>query len=151
MTIGGVEWAAGLFEGEGTACLDKNGYPVLAIHMTDEDVLLHFLEVVGLGRINGPYTYTNPKYKPYWTWHASCDDAKDVALMFVPYLGMRRLEQVSKLFAWTRTQKRVAECGTISGYNRHKHHTEPICETCRLAMNEYNRFSYHARKVKQYG
>ena len=42
--------------------------------------------------------------------------------------------------------KEIAECGTLSGWHRHKDQKEEICEKCRLEKNRYNRESYHRRQ-----
>jgi hypothetical protein len=38
----------------------------------------------------------------------------------------------------------IAECGTSSGYNRHRDKGEPPCDTCRAARNAYKSRRYHA-------
>lgn len=81
-------WAAGLFEGEG--CIDSpNGRPRLQLNTTDEDVARRFQAIVG-GKVWGPYT--TGTHKPYWHWGVNrLDQVLDIAEMFFPYLGDRRL------------------------------------------------------------
>jgi hypothetical protein len=50
-----IAWAAGLFEGEGSIT-HVYGRTQLRIHMTDFEVLERFLEIIGAGRIYGPYS-----------------------------------------------------------------------------------------------
>lgn len=92
-----LAWAAGLFEGEG--CISVGGsrsrrggrnrtYMLLSLKMTDEDVVRHFAEVVGHGRVNGPYSTKN---KQAWTWYWMGDTAAVWAAKYlVPLLGQRR-------------------------------------------------------------
>lgn len=102
-------WAAGLFEGEGTVLLYK-GWAKAALHMTDEDVVRSFHEVVGMGRVNGPFQGKGGR-KPSWRWNA--DSYTKVARlfeMFRPYLGERRtlkFEEVLQMAAQPRRQDRV--------------------------------------------
>ena len=42
-----------------------------------------------------------------------------------------------------------AECGTYSGYRRHRRRHEPVCGACAHAMSDYNRRRYAARKAEQ--
>ena len=45
-----IEWAAGLFEGEGTIVSNKDNTWYLQMSMVDEDVVKTFLDVVGVGK-----------------------------------------------------------------------------------------------------
>lgn len=102
----GVEWAAGLFEGEG--CFyphhRENGrvraFAVLS--MTDEDSVRSFHEIVGVGSIFGPYTdYRTVKdgapRKPQWRWYATGSKAEAVARLLWPYLGIRRRGRIREM------------------------------------------------------
>ncbi len=67
-----LAWAAGLFEGEGYIGMSRVS-PAMSLASTDEDVVQKFNQVVGLGRVCGPYTYTytyRKKSKPIWVWRA---------------------------------------------------------------------------------
>lgn len=90
------EWAAGLFEGEGSIGhkVAHRGtrtykYPRLQLAMTDEDVVRRFHEVVGEGRVNGPYR-NQADFKPYWAWAAQNSAAERVMARLLPHLGARR-------------------------------------------------------------
>ena len=50
-----IAWAAGLFEGEGTITR-CDGRLHLRMQLTDLEVLERFAEIVGTGKIYGPYT-----------------------------------------------------------------------------------------------
>ena len=87
-----IEWAAGLFEGEGYLAHYKSGQWSIGIKMTDYDCLKYFHDIVKVGYINGP---TKPKqaahYKPYWCWRASKHaDIFHVIAEFYPYMCERR-------------------------------------------------------------
>ena len=49
-----IEWATGLFEGEGTIVKDKRrpGSYQLSLHMCDEDVVSEFQAVMKYGNVN---------------------------------------------------------------------------------------------------
>lgn len=92
-------WAAGLFEGEGTIVKRANKTPAwtASISSTDEDVLQVFYNVVGVGKVYGPYGYSNDSnrrrdhHKQYWRWSVS-DKAGflQFAQKLGPYLLSRR-------------------------------------------------------------
>ena len=88
-----IEWAAGLFEGEGTLYRRKNGRWHIRIKMTDLDVLEDFLGVIDAGHLTGPYHPPSLKahHKPFWHWEAGRrDDLLRVVQKLLPYLGHRR-------------------------------------------------------------
>ena len=93
-----IAWAAGLFEGEGSIVFcNTQGYsfPRISIKMCDKDVLEKFSKIVGVERINGPYTTkqskANPHWKPAYEWHtAKKKEVTRILSFFLPYLGARR-------------------------------------------------------------
>jgi hypothetical protein len=100
-----VIWAAGLFEGEGCFCWVKipnrnnpnrkdYSYMQASLHTTDKDVLERFVKALGIGVVNGPYTYNDKKVKkrkPSWYWSIrGLERVQAVAAMFWPWLGKRR-------------------------------------------------------------
>lgn len=102
-----IAWAAGLFEGEG--CLSVQNWKgtkkfITQLTSTDEDVLLRFAEIVGKGKIYGPYTQGEHKTK--WVWNTSrLNDFKYVVDLFFEFMGERRrtraLELVDEWVAYT--------------------------------------------------
>lgn len=67
--------------------------------LTDEDVLRRFHEVVGVGKVHGPF-HRNPKHKPHWRWHATnWRDTKHVLDLILPYLGERRGAKARELLS----------------------------------------------------
>ncbi len=88
-----IEWAAGLFEGEGTLYRRRNGRWHIRIAMADLDVLESFHEVIDAGHLTGPYH--PPSRKSHWKsmWHWESGKKKDVLEVvekMLPYLGHRR-------------------------------------------------------------
>ena len=95
-----IAWAAGLFEGEGYAVLNKRKPVVLrlAIEMTDRDVIERFATIVGVGNANGPRRRSNPRWQPLWRWQSDCiGDIRHVLGLIGPYLLSRRAAKVAEL------------------------------------------------------
>jgi hypothetical protein len=86
-----IEWAAGLFEGEGTITRDKRCLSFeLKMHLTDLDVLHKLQATLGCGSIH-PCRTTQKHHKPIWRWRVSNrKDIYRVLSSFLPYLGLRR-------------------------------------------------------------
>jgi hypothetical protein len=99
-----IAWAAGLFEGEGSAVVcfqrlkrgsSERGKPYLQLTLssTDLDVLQRLQRLVG-GRLNGPYQWGD-KRKPIWRWQMTGQKEVDrVVCLLFPWLGARRQWQV---------------------------------------------------------
>ena len=88
-----IEWAAGLFEGEG--CISKrkneNSYR-MTLSMCDFDVVRDFLEVVGVGTVS---EFRPPSYKDHYQtqlrWYVgNKKDVRNLLIKMLPYLGNRR-------------------------------------------------------------
>lgn len=90
-------WAAGLFEGEGSITLAPR--PRLQMKMADEDVVRRFGEILGVGKVYGPYGpygYDPPnrlQKKPVWMWVCEGRAAGEVVEVLRPWLSPRRLAQ----------------------------------------------------------
>jgi len=89
-----IEWAAGLFEGEGWLSVRKNGKQwEMGVKMTDKDVVKAFYESVEVGNFTGPYRPASmPAHnKSCWIWKAYAKkDIFKVICDFYPYMGERR-------------------------------------------------------------
>ena len=88
-----IEWAAGIYEGEGWMTRDKKNYWQIAIKMTDVDVLQDFYDIVRLGTLRGPYHSPSMKthHLPYYRWCArTASDIASIVQEFYPYMGERR-------------------------------------------------------------
>lgn len=110
-----VAWAAGLFEGEGCvfAKPDKGRLRIVAsLDSCDFDVLDRFAEVIGVGRVYGPYEHAKGT-KPYWKWKTTGPgNVEHVRDLLHRQLGARRLEafrvaleaHAAQPRAWSRRQ-----------------------------------------------
>jgi hypothetical protein len=104
-----VQWAAGLFEGEGCFSINtREGRPrssvaTCQLRMVDEDVVRAFHEVVGVGALR--LLHQSPQreakgYQPVWAWYSGAQrDVRHVIEMFYPYLGDRRKKRADELLA----------------------------------------------------
>jgi hypothetical protein len=100
-----IEWAAGLFEGEG--CLTYQSTVnkwKLCIKMTDEDVILDFYEAVGyLGNFlplsKSPSTPDHWKPSAEWNVYAR-DTIFEIVVRLYPYLGNRRQAKIKEFLTW---------------------------------------------------
>jgi hypothetical protein len=101
-----LDWAVGLFEGEGTIItrerqIRKGAGTTLSIEVsltsTDRDVVEQFAMVLDTGTIYGPYQYGKTKKglprKPFWKWQAYDAAAKEVLVRFLSQLNSRRAEK----------------------------------------------------------
>jgi hypothetical protein len=104
MTSEELAWAAGLFEGEGCVAAyhhSKNARAVRAwLSSTDEDVIHRFHEIVGVGRLSGPYHQNGfDRQGLRWRWQVSRKpDVTEFLDGVYPYLGHRRREQIVVAF-----------------------------------------------------
>lgn len=112
---GDIQWAAGLFEGEGSLCRrqNKDNYTI-KVAMTDRDVLEILGDIWGL-KVNGPY---NPNKSPSTAklkeHSGSSNIRKDyyeikvsarkkifqIVCEIYPYLGARRREKCDEFLQW---------------------------------------------------
>jgi hypothetical protein len=96
-----IAWAAGLYEGEGTAT-QSGGRPRLAVKMYDPEPLYWFHEVVGYGKVYGPYDrkVEGEVVSTYYTWVAQRPaEAWEVAQMLYPWLSMKRKTAIDWAFS----------------------------------------------------
>jgi hypothetical protein len=100
-----IEWAAGLFEGEGTIVLLKNNQRIrndvplydlqLALGMTDEDVVTRFCQVAGCGFVQTPAVPAGRKQM--YRWVARSGPARDFMEKMLPHLGLRRTARYAEV------------------------------------------------------
>lgn len=102
-----LAWAAGFFDGEGNCRMriDKKtderrtriyGTLVVQIGQTDREVLDRFLNAVGVGTVNGPYTKIHTKGRPpttYYTFHTAGRKAVSAFNLMRPYLSRIKRNQ----------------------------------------------------------
>jgi hypothetical protein len=85
----GIEWAAGLFEGEGCIMFTNKNSVRLNVDMTDEDVVREFASTIGCGRVES--IGVRPGCKPAYRWRISKkSEVLTVLGWLMPFLGQRR-------------------------------------------------------------
>lgn len=143
-----LAWAAGLFEGEGSACLTAarktraRRYLLLQVMMTDEDVLRRFHAVVGVGNVTGPYQYV-AAHSPKWKWQASGEAARLLASdpHFFDHLGERRRARITEVLAHVDSQpssyrELPTHCRHGHEYTEENTYTWRRIRTCRTCRRE---------------
>lgn len=99
----------GLFEGEGTILIRKRPEDQIALSLssTDEDIVRKFAAIVGIGKVYGPYSYSEGR-KPFWKWNA--DNGFEVFHLLsemAPRLGNRRYARAKEAATrWLERQTR---------------------------------------------
>ncbi len=138
-----IAWAAGLFEGEGSCMIrGKKRQPVLALSMTDEDVVRRFHTIVERGTVN-TYRAYQPNRKRQWHWQvASKDDVLYVLALFWDYLGERRrevacevIERAAKLNEHVGFCDRGHDLSLPEHVYVHAKTGKRFCRTCRSAYS----------------
>ena len=98
-------YAAGLYEGEGTITIlhQKVGprrprnyfYLNMAVSGTDPEPLQLFRAIVQVGKVYGPYSYKNTKYKDAYRWQVNTfESSQHVICCLWPWLSRRRKDQI---------------------------------------------------------
>ena len=103
-----LAWAAGIFDGEGCVTASyggKNGRRhtraslVVSIGQSgDTEILDKFCEIVGLGKVRGPYKKLKPHHLDRYVWNASGSNGHAVMKMLRPYLSTPKLSKYDRLF-----------------------------------------------------
>jgi hypothetical protein len=103
-----IAWAAGLFEGEGCITLwqktpESRSYPRIELGSSDEDVVRRFNDVIGGGKVLGPYTRAGhpdrPTRKPMWFSRRVGASAREALALLAPYLGERRTARMHEVLS----------------------------------------------------
>lgn len=89
-----LAWIAGFFDGEGYVGVEKN-QTTLAIQIAQvrREPLDRILRIVNLGRVQGPYNRTNPKWKPIYVFNIRGSDSYKFMALIFPYLSLPKQEQ----------------------------------------------------------
>lgn len=103
-----LAWAAGFADGEGSFYLEKIGKdtwaPAFGLVQTDPRVLERFADVMGFGKVVGPFGpyKKGPKSKPLYSWRArSFEKAQAVLALLWTWLGpVKRKQATSILLGW---------------------------------------------------
>lgn len=93
-----VAWTAGILEGEGcwTGGPNRQGRWVVAVRMTDEDIIERLHEVTGVGRIT--VEESSCGYKTAWIWQVAARPHREwLTLKVWPWLGTRRRARIREL------------------------------------------------------
>lgn len=94
-----LAWAAGLYEGEGSALRHAvSDKPVIRLATVDRDVADRFAAVFGL-KMYGPYGPYSGNRQPYYQVDGYGDKARRALLFLYPALGVRRQRQVEAALA----------------------------------------------------
>lgn len=105
MNITDIAWFAGLFEGEGNFCIEKNGNTKLSISSTDPDIIDRCKDLFPKCQNMKPIQpkparegYSLPKVK--YTWRVSKpDEVYRITKLILPYLGQRRTAKALQVLA----------------------------------------------------
>jgi hypothetical protein len=95
----GLEWTAGLFEGEGSAFINKQCLRV-SVSSTDRDVLDAFCKIVGFGKVyDGAIRLSDRgnQRKPEYYFSGSGAHAATYLYRVMPLLGKRRRKRVNSV------------------------------------------------------
>ena len=88
-----LAWAAGFFDGEGNAQLNKKSYPRVQINQLDREVLDRFTEAVGVGKVYGPYQHNSHKNSYFQYQVNGFERVQAVMAMLWPWLGSAKRSQ----------------------------------------------------------
>lgn len=105
-----LAWAAGFFDGEGTAVLAnvnstrERDYPTpsLAVtqHFSPELVERFQRAVLGLGKVYGPHMSKGTAWHPRWMWQCRRPhEVLAVAPLLWPWLGSTKRQQIATVIA----------------------------------------------------
>ena len=145
-----IEWAAGLFEGEGNIYRnDILRVLKMSVKMKDEDIVKRFCKCVNCGKVVKMKSYKG--YAPMWDWRlGQTNYVLRLAPQFLPFMGQRRTKQILKALEGKhfikekQILKKVSECnymrkGEIStrGAKMHVRKGEKPCIRCAENQREY--------------
>ena len=89
-------WAIGLFEGEGTLSCSLPQRRARMV-MADPEILIRFMDTVGVGDVRGPYNYKNSRL-PVYVWQIQrWSELEPFIQRAWPLLGARRRAQAQKI------------------------------------------------------
>jgi len=106
MEVDSIDWATGLFEGEGSFYLNrmtKHGksyaYACAQLKMADEDIVRRFAAVMGVGSVFF-HKRERSHYKDQWWWRChGREQTQQVFDRMTHLLGPRRISQAKKILA----------------------------------------------------
>lgn len=99
MTPADAAWLAGLLEGEGYFGWEKTpgrfGAPVIALAMTDEDVVRRAAALMKAVSVWRGKVYRS-HHKQSWHCKVSCSKAIELMELILPFMGSRRSEKITQ-------------------------------------------------------
>lgn len=139
-----IAWAAGLYEGEGSAFLGGvQCQPRLQLEMVDEDIVRRFALALGSGNVRSYSSRGRNRSSATWQWSVQRgEDVLAVVALLLPHLGSRRTRQLQPV--WERAQEIVASrdrCKRGHDLNDpehlyvHRKTGKRGCRTCRRAAS----------------
>jgi len=94
-----IEWAAGLYVGEGSCFTQKQGkylIPTIQIQMVDKEALEKFRAIVKEGNIYGPFT-RNPDHQPMYHYKCrSVSGVTNIIRAIYDHLNVEKRNQIDR-------------------------------------------------------
>jgi hypothetical protein len=112
-----VAWLAGIIEGEGQiAYYLAARSPVLAVSMTDKDIIEKLHTITGEGNVRGPYKVEKPHHTPIWRWSVQNKaGVRRILEAIKPHMGIRRRKQIHATLTTIHWRKNYAVNGRPKG------------------------------------
>lgn len=142
---GDIAWAAGLYEGEGSAHISSaQGQTIVQLRMTDEDVVQRFAQIVGRGNVvRRSRSQAQGPRKDVWCWSIhGAEDVKAVLGMLWPYLGERRQQRATEVL------ERASKIGEDDGFCQ-RGHDLALPEHCYVHAKTGKRHCRTCRRERQ--
>lgn len=102
-----LAWIAGLLEGEGYFCINRDGRGLTrgatlqaGCGMTDRDVIHRLHRLIGVGHISIEKTTNKPVYR----WRCNNTSAYALMILLQPSMGQRRQKTIRHLIKWYATK-----------------------------------------------
>lgn len=92
MTDFELGWLVGLMEGEGTFCLQKQRYPIMAIAMLDRDIIARVAKIWGS---NVTFSFTQQTSKQIFKTGVTGHRSRYWMTLLKPHLSFRRQQQIT--------------------------------------------------------
>ena len=162
-----LAWAAGFFDGEGWVGLSGRGKQLsIRVVQVDRRVLDRFAAALGLGRVTGPRTRRNPKWRPMYVYQVGgFPITQAIMAMLWRWMSPVKREQFAKasstvlprLGRWHRHQTTCSRGHFLSGDNLGRRHGERVCRACMrghqaayIRRRSPERAAAHALAIRQW-
>lgn len=97
-------WVVGMLEGEGSFTNSKTHgrrYARVELAGTDPDTVERGAQLTELGKLTGPFPQTNWGTKPTYRWKIHGKQARELMLLVLPHMGIRRAERIREVLLTT--------------------------------------------------